>query len=381
MLKKIKRLFRRRKAVSPVVATLLLIALVVAASAVVYILYIKLMRKSKLSVELLSVKDTDKDSQYDEITLQLVNTGTLQAEITNMTIWTTRASTLGDQNKWHAHTGWVFVNELDKTLNPSEIKEAKISGEDQISLTFSEYTYYRLEFQYSGSKNKFLSDWKVLNEYADLSDLLISFDSFNLTAYGFDGTIDDPNRAANNYKTNPDGDYQLTEDAYNYLPVLDEAELIPFYVGSKIVVFHSPNGNLSAQPLQQVFDRTADPFRAKKFFILGLAGSWGDEFPYGDWGLNLTFVYTDNSKDTYLLNHSYLGDWWYRANPGHECISAPYGLITEIDLGTQTDTPHSHIHTHTTRFYFDFYKYVKQIIFTDPGDDYAAPHLLSLTLR
>ncbi|MHA1773294.1 MAG: archaellin/type IV pilin N-terminal domain-containing protein, partial [Candidatus Heimdallarchaeota archaeon] len=182
MLKKIKRLFRRRKAVSPVVATLLLIALVVAASAVVYILYIKLMRKSKLSVELLSVKDTDKDSQYDEITLQLVNTGTLQAEITNMTIWTTRASTLGDQNKWHAHTGWVFVNELDKTLNPSEIKEAKISGEDQISLTFSEYTYYRLEFQYSGSKNKFLSDWKVLNEYADLSDLLISFDSFNLTA-------------------------------------------------------------------------------------------------------------------------------------------------------------------------------------------------------
>ncbi|MHA1212220.1 MAG: archaellin/type IV pilin N-terminal domain-containing protein [Candidatus Heimdallarchaeota archaeon] len=381
LIKKLKRIYHRRKAVSPIVATLLLIALVVAASAAVFIIYYKLIRKSNITASVTEIKDTNKDSQYDEITLLIANTGTLVAEIYNITIWTTTTSYLGNQDLWVVHKNWNFTNPGQATIMPSEVIYAEISGDEQISLTFWEYTYYKLELFYTASKNPLITDWLQLNEYADLSDILLSFESFNLTANGFDGTIDDPNRAANNYVTNDDGDYQLSENAYNYLPVLDELESIPFYIGTQIVVFHSPNGNLSLQPLQQAFDTSANPFRASKLFALGLTGSWGDAFTYGDWALNLTFVYTDDSMDSYLLNHSYIDDWWYGSNPGNICISAPDGLITEIDLGTQADTPHSHIHTHSTRFFMDYFKYVKAIIFTDPGDDASAPHLLSLTLR
>ncbi|NHJ87980.1 MAG: hypothetical protein FK734_21125 [Asgard group archaeon] len=380
MLKKLKRLYRRRKAVSPVVATLLLIALVVAATAVVFVIYYKVIRKSKLEASIISIKDTNKDSRYDEITLQLANTGTLIADIVNITIWTVPASLQGDQNYWEAHLDWEFVTPGQATLNPSEIINAKITGEDQISLTFWEYTYYRLEMKFSGNKAPLITDWAKLNDFADLSDILLTFENFNLTAYAFEGTIDDPNRAANNYLTDSDGDYQLVENGVNNLPVLDEG-YIPFYVGSQLVVFHSINGNLTEQPLQQIFDISDNPFRCSKFFILGLTGSWGDEFPANEWSLNVTYVYTDNTFDSYLLNKSYIDDWWYGSNPGGVCISAPNGLITEIDLGYQEDSPHSHIHTHTTRFYMDFYKYLKAIIFTDPGDDASAAHLLSLVVR
>lgn len=390
MFRILKKLYHRRKAVSPIVATLLLIALVVAASAIVYVIYIYLIRKSQISAAVISVRDSDKDSLYDEVTLQIANIGTLVVEIINITIWTVPVSLISDSNNWLAHSNWDFENENDATHKPSEINDITISSEDQIALSFWEYTYYRLEITYSGNSNPFLTDWSLLNDFADLSDLLVTFDNFNLTAWGFDGTIDDPSRAANNYLTNPDGDYQLEEDDYNYLPVLDEGELIPFYIGSKIVVFHSFNGNLTEQPLIQNFDLSANPIRAQKFFVLGLAGSWGDRFVLGDWALKITFVYTDNSEDSYLLNHSYIDDWWYAVNnypppdgPIYNgCLSDKYpGFITEIDLGTQTDTPHSHIHTHTTRFYFDFYKYLKSIIFEDPGDDESGPHLLALTFR
>ncbi|NHK33009.1 MAG: hypothetical protein FK730_16800 [Asgard group archaeon] len=391
MFKILRKLYHKRKAISPVVATLLLIALVVAASAIVYVIYIYLIRKSQISAAVLGVKDSDKDSLYDEVTLQIANIGTLVVDITNITIWTVPVSLIGDSNNWKAHIGWTFENENDATHKPSEINEITISTEDQIALTFWEYTYYRLEITYSGNRNPFLTDWSLLNDFADLSDLLITFDNFNLTAWGFEGTIDDPSRAANNYLTNPDGDYQLQEDSYNYLPVLDEGELIPFYIGSKIVVFHSTNGNLTEQPLIQNFDISANPIRAQKFFILGLAGSWGDIFSLGDWALKITFVYTDNSEDSYLLNHSYIDDWWHYSNnypppsgPRYDgCLSADKypGFVTHIDLGTQTDTPNSHIHTHTTRFYFDFFKYLKNIIFEDPGDDESGPHLLALTFR
>ncbi|HUT81560.1 MAG TPA: archaellin/type IV pilin N-terminal domain-containing protein [Candidatus Bathyarchaeia archaeon] len=380
LIKKLKRLYRRRKAVSPVVATLLLIALVVAATAVVFIIYYKVLRKSKLDAAIIGIKDTNKDSRFDEITLQIANTGTLTADIVNITIWTVPASVQGDQNYWVAHLGWEFTNPNQATLNPSEIINAKITGEDQIGLTFWEYTYYRLEMQFSGNSAPLITDWAKLNDFADLSDLLLTFENFNLTANAFEGTIDDPSRAANNYLTNDDGEYQLTENSQNYLPVLDEG-VVPFYIGSQVVVFHSVNGNLTLQPLQQIFDTSDNPFRCTKFFMLGLTGSWGDEFPANEWALNVTYVYTDNSFDSYLLNKSYIDDWWYGSNPGGICISAPNGLITEIDLGTQADTPHSHIHTHTTRFFIDYYKYLKAIIFTDPGDDASAAHLLSLVVR
>jgi flagellin-like protein len=387
MFKILRKLYHKRKAVSPVVATLLLIALVVAASAIVYVIYIYLIRKSQISAAVLSVKDSNKDSQYDEVTLQIANIGTLVVEITNITIWTVPVSLIGDSNNWHAHVGWTFENENDATHNPSEINEVIISTEDQIVLTFWEYTYYRLEITYSGNRNPFLTDWSLLNDFADLSDLLLTFQDFNLTAEAFDGTIDDPRREDNNYNTTGHPIYgPLKRWDYNYLPVLDESELIPFYVTDGVVVFHADRGNLTEQPLVQ---NLVLPFvvRASKLFLLGLAGSWGDEFPTNAWALKITIVYTDDSTDEYELGHDYIDDWWYDSNRdtsptgASECVSAPYGKITEIDLGIQVDTPEEPLHTHTTRFYFDFYKYIKNIIFEDPGNDHSAPHLLGISFR
>jgi len=391
MIKKIKRLYHRRKAVSPVVAALLLIALTVAAVALVYFVIIPIFQRHRIEISIDKIKDTNKDSLFDEISLYVVNSGTKSVEITNITVWTAATSDLGNSDHWIPHLNWTFNIPAQATSDPSEVYYAKVNGDNQIGLTIWENTYYRLEIQYTGSKNPYFSDWKSLNDRVDLFDILTNFEQFNLTAWGFTGTIDDPSRAANNYLTNADGDWQLTEDAVNFLPVLDETQYIPFYIGSKIVVFHSTNGNLTEQPLVQTFDISATPFRAQKFFILGLAGSWGDIFALGDWALNLTFVYTDDSTNNYLLNHSYVDDWWHYSNnyppPGGPrydgCLSADKypGFVTHIDLGTQTDTPHSHIHTHTTRFYLDYFKYLKAVIFADPGDDASGPHLLSLTFR
>ena len=112
---------------------------------------------------------------------------------------------------------------------------------------------------------------------------------------------------------------------------------------------------------------------------MGLAGSWGDEFPTGETALTLNVTYTDGSSSIWDMGHEYIDDWYYGSNPGGVCISAPSGLVTEIDLGIQTDTPNAHIHTHTARFYLDYYKYVQFITFVDPGSDNSAPHLLAVT--
>jgi flagellin-like protein len=385
----LKKMYRKRKAVSPVVATLLIIALTVSAAAIVYVIYIRLIRKSSITANVIQIKDSDKDSQYDEITLQIANTGTLVAEIYNFSIWTVPVSLLNNSNYWVEHTDWTFENENDATSNPAEILDVTIITEtDQISLSLWEYTYYRLEIFYTGNKNPFVSDWALLNDFADLGDLLVNFDSFNLTALGFEGSIDDPdNNAENNYLTDGSGGYQLTNESVNFLPVLDELELIPFYVSNSLVAFHTDNDpTMDDNPLQQVLNLDS-PLRASKFFILGLAGSWGDEFPPSAWALNMTFVYTDGTTEEYLLGHEYIDDWYYTSNQdtsptgSAECVSVPYGLITEIDLGDQIydSSPH-HIHTHTTRFYFDYFKYIETIIFTDPGTDDSAAHLISITL-
>ena len=78
MIKKIKRLYHRRKAISPVVATLLLIALTVAAVALVYFVIIPIFQKHRIEISIDNIKDTNKDSLFDEISLYIVNTGTKQ---------------------------------------------------------------------------------------------------------------------------------------------------------------------------------------------------------------------------------------------------------------------------------------------------------------
>ncbi len=381
MINKIKSIYARRKAISPVIATILLIALTVAAVALVYFVLIPMFKTYKLDAEITFVSDTNKDSMYDEITLQMVNSGTQVIDIYNITIWICTQSDLSNPNNWLALMDWNFSNPNDITINPSDVAtDVKISGEEQIILTVVEDTYARIEIMYYGGDNPLFIDWFRLNDYFDEVDLLIDFSAFELTATAFEGTINDPSRTANNYNTEG-GDYTLLEDNYNILPVLNETDVL-FWVGDSILIMNgqAPRGNLSDIPLVQSMN-VSTFFRSRKFYILGLAGSWGDEFPNGDWSVRVTITYTDDSVSEWDLGHEYVDDWWYNSNPGHDCISAPYGYVTEIDLGNQIDTPHSHIHTHTTRFYIDFYKYVKSITFTDPGDDYSSAHILAITFR
>ncbi len=341
MIKRIKRLYSRRKAVSPVIATILLIALTVAAATIIYFVIVPLFNTYKLDASVVTIHDTDKDSLYNQVEIQFVNSGTKNINITQVIIWTSAQTEIANSDLWLAHEGWTFDVPTESLIQPSEVDSVKLSGTSQIGLSIYERTYFRMEIDYTGMKNALVTEWiRVSDEFLDLSDLLSGFETFNLTANGFDGTIDDPSRTANNYVTNADGDYQLDVLTIENLPVLNETQLIPFYIGQNIVVFHSPNGNLSGQPLEQKFDFASTPFRAKKLFLLGLAGSWGDNFNANSWALNLTIVYTDNSISENLLNKSYIDDWWYGSNPGNLCLASPYGLITEIDLGTQADTPH-----------------------------------------
>ncbi|NHJ87064.1 MAG: type IV pilin [Asgard group archaeon] len=382
MFKNIIKLYRRRKAISPVIATILIIAIVVAAIALIYVYLIPLFKTYRLEANILKISDTNKDSQYDRIQLQMTNYGTQMVEIENLTIWVCGASQLNNTEAWVALTDWYFENTNDKIVDPSEITQVYVKANTtQISLTIKEYTYYRLEIKY-GAKEPFISEWGILNDYFDEVDLLRNFEFLELTADAFEGTIDDPRRDDNNYKTDgpaSGGEYFLNETSYfNFLPVLDE-DNVQFYISDKLMVMHSTEGNLTEQPLVQTLLPNV-LFRASVFYILGLAGSWGWDI-VGDWGLKLTITYTDNSVDEWEMAEDYIDDWWYDSNTPHECISAPYGKITEIDLGHQIDTPNEHIHTHTTKFMLDYFKYVQSVTFTDNGIDGSAAHIISLTFK
>ncbi|MBD3189213.1 MAG: hypothetical protein GF308_01140 [Candidatus Heimdallarchaeota archaeon] len=375
---KIQSLYYRRKAISPVIATILLIALTVSTTAIVYFLVVPLFTKTKLIADIYRVKDTNKDSKYDQITLQVANSGTIELEISEVIVWTSPEGLVGNDEYWKQHKNWTFQKTSDSIVNPSELKRITLSGQDQISLSIIEETYYRLEIRYSGQRQPYYSDWELLNDQVDFGDLIDEFESFNLQAWGFEGTIDVPGWPSNNYKTSG-GEYVLQEKMINYLEVLNESELIPFYISGKIVVFHSTNGNLTNQPTVQSINLASNPLKAGKLFVLGLAGSWGDELT-GPWALTLNVTYTDNTNQTWELGPEYIDDWWLNSNDGDVCTSEPYDKITLIDLGTQVDYPNQPIHTHTTRFFLDYYKYIKAITFIDPGNDESGPHLISLTL-
>jgi len=382
MMKKIKRLFHTRKAVSPVIATILLIALTVGSVAIVYYVVMPLLNRSNFYAEVINIKDTDKDSRYDQISLILANAGTTNVEVIEINVWTCPKGRINDQNYWSYHPQWNFSSVYEALVLPGEPREASVKSSNQIHLTIFEETYYRLEIYISNNKFPYYSKWVTLNDQIGDSGLMDDFEEIDLQAWGFEGSIDVPGWSSNNYNTTGGLLYgPLAAGQTLYLPVLNEDFYIPFYITGKIVIFHSTHGNLTGQPTVQQIDRTATPFRARNLYILGLAGSWGDEFPAGAIALTLNVTYTDGSSSIWELGHDYIDDWWYNSNWPRECVSAPYGKIYEIDLGRQVDYPTQPIHTHTAGFGLDFYKYVQYITFVDPGNDASGPHLLSLTVK
>ena len=380
MLKTLKKLIRKRKAISPVISAILLIALTVTSISVVYFLIIPYFNNTQLFAFVKSVRDTNKDSRYDQMKLVITNGGTKTVEITNITVWSVSKNLLGNQEYWVRHENWGLKNPAANKISPSVPTEVVITGTDQIELSIAEETYYRLEIEYVNQKYAYISDWKLLNDQADFSDLLSDFESFDLLRSGLEGSIDVPGWVSNNYYTNGGPEFgPLIANQTIYLPVINESTYVPFYFTGRIVIFHSNNGDLQTQPTEQQINRTDNPFKARKFFVLGLAGSWGDQFPTGAIALTLNITYTDGSSSIWELGHEYIDDWWYTSNPGNECISAPSGLITEINLGNQIDSPTKEIHTHTAGFNLDYFKYIQYITFVDPGNDQSGPHLLSLT--
>jgi len=383
MMKTLRKLVKKRKAVSPIVSALLLIAMVVASVSFVYFIIIPFLNKSNLFAAATAVSDSNKDSRYDQMTLMLSNTGTKEVEIITIIVWTTIEGAIGNQGAWVKHEGWNFTRAAGRIVGAGITKEERIATENltqQIELSIKKKTYYRLEITIAGSKNHYFSDWKMLNDEVDFSDLMDDFETFDLQAWGFEGTIDVPGWTSNNYFTYGGPEYgPIIPNQNLYLPVPNETDWVKFYVTGKIVIFHSTNGNLTNQPTFLQINRTAKPFKARKFYILGLAGSWGDEFPDGGIALTLNITYTDGTSSIWELGHDYIDDWWYNSNDGDVCTSVPFGKIIEIDLGYQVDWPHQPIHTHTATFQLDFYKYVQYISFTDPGNDASGPHLLSIT--
>ena len=83
----IKKLRKAKRAVSPVVATVLLISLVVAASAMVYFIVVPLLRGSS-SIDFITTQwfDSDGDAVADLVYISLQNSGSASSTITNLTI-------------------------------------------------------------------------------------------------------------------------------------------------------------------------------------------------------------------------------------------------------------------------------------------------------
>ncbi|MHA1243822.1 MAG: archaellin/type IV pilin N-terminal domain-containing protein [Candidatus Heimdallarchaeota archaeon] len=382
MMKKIKRLIRRRKAVSPVIAALLLIALTVSAVALVYYIVMPLLNRSNFYAEVIGINDTDRDSRYDKISVILSNAGTANVEVLEINVWTCPRGRLNDQDYWVYHKQWNFTSINEALVLPGEPREADVYSLNQIHLSYFEETLYRLEIYITGEKFPYMGAWTVLNDQIGDVGLKDDFEKIDLQAAGFEGSIDVPGWSSNNYNTTGGLLYgPFIAGQIAYLPVIDEDFYIPFYITGKIVIFHSTNGNLTNQPTVQQINRTTNPFRASNLYVLGLAGSWGDEFAAGATALTLNVTYTDGSSSIWDLGHDYIDDWWYNSNRPRECVSVPYGKITEIDLGRQSDSPTQPIHTHTARFGLDLYKYVQFITFVDPGNDASGPHLLSITVK
>lgn len=87
IIKQLKRLWARRKAVSPVIATILLIALTVTAAAIVYFVVVPLLRgDGELVVMDYELSSEDETPFADTLTVSVNNIGTAEATINELTV-------------------------------------------------------------------------------------------------------------------------------------------------------------------------------------------------------------------------------------------------------------------------------------------------------
>ena len=332
----LKKLFKNRNALSKLVITVIVVfsIIVVLLSAFLGVYFTipqdeNPPQKSKFYINIVatSFADSNKDSRFDQFTFTLNNNYSSILTLYNVTIRVTSSGNLSDSASWSVYNNWHLPSFENITLNPSENKEISLEGNDQIELSvFKEYYCSVLFYNdtFSGT-NKIISNWFLLNNCVSLSDLISSYLSLDLQAAGFVGTIDVPGWPSNNYMSTGGPEYgPLLPEQNIYLPVINEPSFVKFYYTGKITIFHSLNGNLTSQPTEQSLNYTTNTFRAQKIFLLGLAGSWGDEFPTEGIALTLNITYTDGRSDIWDLSHEYIDDWWYNSNDGDICTSESF---------------------------------------------------------
>ena len=84
---KLRSLWARRKAVSPVIAVILIIALTVTAAAIVYFVVVPMLRgKGELVVMSYELTDSDDTPFADKMTINVQNIGTAEEIITSLIV-------------------------------------------------------------------------------------------------------------------------------------------------------------------------------------------------------------------------------------------------------------------------------------------------------
>ncbi|MFX0049806.1 MAG: archaellin/type IV pilin N-terminal domain-containing protein [Candidatus Hodarchaeota archaeon] len=122
---KIAKIWRKRRAVSPILAAILLIGLAVAAGAVLFVIVLPMIQSSgEFSFSSVKFSDIDTDGNNDKVVFTLTNELTKSVTVTNVTI----------QGK--IGTTWVDLTNDDNTTRTFPFNIGTSESEIDITYTF-----------------------------------------------------------------------------------------------------------------------------------------------------------------------------------------------------------------------------------------------------
>ena len=87
LLKKLERIWRRRKAINPIVSSIIVIIFTITFSAIIYFVVIPLIVKGELVVLDYTLEDTDHTNFVDKITINLENIGNQELSFTSVRVF------------------------------------------------------------------------------------------------------------------------------------------------------------------------------------------------------------------------------------------------------------------------------------------------------
>ncbi|MBD3191851.1 MAG: type IV pilin [Candidatus Heimdallarchaeota archaeon] len=137
-------LFPKRKGkrgISPVIATILLIALTVSAAAIVYFVVVPLFQTKAEIVQskMFTLEDTDDDGSFDQATLTLYNLGTGSTTL----VETATVKMQSEQYSWEIQGELEFIAQEEKEITCST---------DETDKQIPEFTMFQISIEYSGKE-------------------------------------------------------------------------------------------------------------------------------------------------------------------------------------------------------------------------------------